>query len=391
MGAGITSVAIQQKTMVRLKDATHDRLAKGYGAVQKVIGERLSKRQITRAESDTMLSLVGLTIDCSGFQKCDLIIEAVFEDIAVKHQVLHEVEAVAPHAIFASNTSTIPISDIASVAAHPERVLGMHFFSPVHKMPLLEVIATAATSAETVITAVEYGRKLGKTVIVVRDGPGFYVNRILAQYLNECGRLVDNGASIESVDTAMTDFGFPVGALTLLDEVGLDIVGKSSAILHQAFGARMQPPNALLRIVESGRLGRKSRKGFYNYDDEGKRQNADSSVYAFSPAGAQRKEIDRHVMQDRAVLPLLNEAVRCLEDGIISSPRDGDIGAVFGIGFPPFRGGPFRYLDSLGIPNVVQALEALNREFPGRYEPARRLREMAATGTRFHAHNVKPT
>ena len=390
MGAGIASVAVQQGTLVRMKDASYERVAKGYAAVRDVLRERLRKRQITRVQNDDTLSLVGTTIDYSGFANTDLVIEAVFEDLKVKQAVLKEVETAAPRAIFATNTSTIPVADIASVAAHPDRVIGMHFFSPVHKMPLLEVIVTPTTSAETTVTAVEYGRKLGKTVIVVRDGPGFYVNRILAPYLNECGKLLDDGASIESVDAAMSDFGFPVGGLTLLDEVGLDIAGKSGAILSHAFGDRMSPSVTLQKIIESGRLGRKAGRGFYSYDSDGKRAGADSSVYAFSSAGQQRKAFDRQTMQNRAVLPLLNEAVRCLEDGIIASPRDGDIGAVFGIGFPPFLGGPFRYLDTLGLTEVVRLLEELNRQFPGRYEPARLLRQMAARGAQFHA-GVKPS
>jgi len=390
MGAGIASIAVQQGTLVRLKDASYERVAKGYAAVREVVRERLRKRQITRTQNEDTMSLVGTTTDYSGFANADLVIEAVFEDLKVKHVVLSEVEAVAPRAIFATNTSTIPIADIASVATHPDRVIGMHFFSPVHKMPLLEVIVTPMTSAQTTVTAVEYGRRLGKTVIVVRDGPGFYVNRILAPYLNECGKLLDDGASIEAVDAAMSDFGFPVGGLTLLDEVGLDIAGKSGAILSLAFGDRMSPSVTLQKIIESGRLGRKAGKGFYNYDAEGKRTHADASVYAFSPVGPPRKEFDRQTMQHRAVMPLLNEAVRCLEDGLIASPRDGDIGAVFGIGFPPFLGGPFRYLDTLGLTDVVRLLEELNRQSPGRYEPARLLREMAARGAQFHA-GVKPS
>lgn len=384
MGAGIASVAVQQGTLVRLKDSAPDRLAKGYGAVRDVVRERLRKRQLTRVQADDTLSLVGLTMHYGGFANADLVIEAVFEDLDVKHTVLREVEGAAPRAVFASNTSTIPIRDIARAATHPERVLGMHFFSPVHKMPLLEVIVTPETSAESTITAVEYGRKLGKTVIVVHDGPGFYVNRILAPYLNESGRLVDDGASIDSVDDAMTHFGFPVGPFTLLDEVGLDIAGKSGAILTSAFGERMAPSVTLRRVIENGRLGRKARKGFYTYDGDGKRTGVDGSVYPLSPAGAARKEFDRAMMQNRAVLPLLNEAVRCLEEGIIASPRDGDIGAVFGIGFPPFRGGPFRYMDTLGIADVVRMLDDLNRQFPGRYEPAALLRSLAAQGARFH-------
>lgn len=384
MGAGITSVAVQAGTQVRLKDASADRLATGWRAVRDVLRERVRKKQITRAQMDDTMSLIGGTTDYRGFANADLVIEAVFEDLAVKHQVLREIEAAAPNAIFASNTSTIPIRDIAEAAASPDRVIGMHFFSPVHKMPLLEVIVTTKTSADTTATTVQYGRQLGKTVIVVQDGAGFYVNRILAPYLNEAGRLLDEGARIEEVDAALTEFGFPVGPITLLDEVGLDIAGKSGPIMAAAFGDRMAPSETLRRVVESGRLGRKAKSGFYRYGDDGKRQGVDDTVYALTPAGATRQTVAMSEIQQRCVLPLLNEAVRCLQHGIIRSARDGDIGAVFGIGFPPFLGGPFRHIDTIGLPVVIEQLDALNARFPGRFEPAAMLREMAATGRRFH-------
>jgi 3-hydroxyacyl-CoA dehydrogenase/enoyl-CoA hydratase/3-hydroxybutyryl-CoA epimerase len=384
MGAGITTVAVQAGTQVRLKDASVERLATGWQAVRDVVRERVRKRQITKAQMDDTLSLVGGTTDYRGFANVDVVIEAVFEDLAVKHQVLREVQAVAPNAIFASNTSTIPIRDIAAAAARPERVAGMHFFSPVHKMPLLEVIVTPETSPETTATVVQYGRQLGKTVIVVKDGAGFYVNRILAPYINEAGRLLDEGARIDDVDAALAEFGFPVGPITLLDEVGLDIAGKSGPIMAAAFGDRMLPSETLRRVVESGRLGRKAKSGFYRYDDAGKRQGVDDSVYALTPAGSNRQSVPAREIQQRCVLPMLNEAVRCLEQGIIRSARDGDIGAVFGIGFPPFLGGPFRHLDTLGLPTVVEQLDALDARYPGRFEPATLLREMAAVGRRFH-------
>ena len=384
MGAGITTVAVQAGTQVRLKDASVERLAAGWRAVRDVVRERLRKKQITRLQMDDTLSLVGGTTDYRGFANVDVVIEAVFEDLAVKHQVLREVQAVAPHAIFASNTSTIPIRDIAEAAVRPELVVGMHFFSPVHKMPLLEVIVTPQTSAETTATVVQYGRQLGKTVIVVQDGAGFFVNRILAPYINEAGRLLDEGARIEDVDAALVAFGFPVGPITLLDEVGLDIAGKSGPIMAAAFGARMAPSDTLRRVVESGRVGRKAKRGFYRYDEGGKRQGVDESVYTLTPAGTGRRTVSATDIQQQCVLPMLNEAVRCLEQGIIRSARDGDIGAVFGIGFPPFLGGPFRYLDTIGLPTVVAQLDALDARFPGRFEPAVLLREMAAASRRFH-------
>lgn len=384
MGAGIASIAVQQGTIVRLKDASLDRLAAGWRAVREVVQGRLRRQQITRVEFEQMLSLVGGTIDHRGLADCDLVIEAVFEELAVKHEVLREIEALAPHAIFASNTSTIPIRNIAAAAARPERVIGMHFFSPVHKMPLLEVIVTPQTSDETTATVVAYGRQLGKTVIVVRDGAGFYVNRMLAPYLNEAGWLLDGGARIDAVDAALMRFGFPVGPLTLLDEVGLDIAGKSGPILAAAFGDRMAPPPAMSQVIASGRLGRKAKRGFYRYDAKGERQGADDGVYAMTASGSVRRDMDAADMEQRCVLAMCNEAVRCLEDGIIRSPRDGDIGAIFGIGFPPFLGGPFRYLDTLGAAQAVRQLEALDARFPGRFIPAARLVELAQRGGRFY-------
>ena len=389
MGAGIASVAVQHDLLVRIRDASLERVAGALRAVRDVLDERRRKKRLTRLAFDDAMSRVSGGTDLTGFARRDLVIEAVFEDLAVKHEVLRQVEAVAPQAIFASNTSTIPIAQIAAGAAHPERVIGMHFFSPVHKMPLLEVIAAPTTSDETVATAVACGRALGKTVIVVRDGPGFYVNRILAPYLNAAGLLLDEGAAIEAVDEALLAYGFPVGPITLLDEVGLDVAGKSGAVLVAAFGDRMAPSQTLQRVLESGRAGRKGGRGFYTYA-EGKRGAADAAVYALTPHQGARRSIGASDMHDRCVLPMLNEAVRCLEEGIVQTARDGDIGAVFGIGFPPFRGGPFRAIDSVGAAECVRRLEALDARFPGRYTPAPRLREMAARGERFYPATGKP-
>ena len=396
MGAGIASIAIQQGTLVRMKDADHGRVAKGFAAVREVVKERLTKRQITKVQFSDTMALLGGTVDYSGFGNVDLVIEAVFEDINVKHEVLREVEAeMKPSAIFASNTSTIPITQIAEVAQRPDRVLGMHFFSPVHKMPLLEVITTEQTDTDVTASAVAYGKKLGKTVIVVKDGPGFYVNRILTPYINEAGRLLDQGASIDSVDNALLDFGFPVGPITLVDEVGLDVGSKAGKIMYEAFGERFAPPSSMQAVVAAGRYGRKAKKGFYLYDEEGKKGEVDQSVYSLlAPAAREtsttsgqkqtRAQIPASEIQQRTILPMLNEAARCLDEGVIRSPRDGDIGAVFGFGFPPFRGGPFRYMDAIGVAEIVRQLEELNDRFPGRFEPAELLVAMARRGDWFH-------
>jgi 3-hydroxyacyl-CoA dehydrogenase/enoyl-CoA hydratase/3-hydroxybutyryl-CoA epimerase len=337
------------------------------------------------------MSLVGGTVDYSGFRNVDLVIEAVFEDLAVKHAVLVETGlATRPSAIFASNTSTIPITRIASAAARPERVIGMHFFSPVPKMPLLEVIVTPETSREVTATVVGYGKTLGKTVIVVNDAPGFFANRILAPYINEAGILLDEGVAIDAVDRALMEFGFPVGPITLIDEVGLDIAGKSGAIMLEAFGNRMAPSQSLQRVVAAGRTGRKGKKGFYKYDEKGKKGGVDPSVYELLPTAGRRAEIPADEIQRRCVLAMVNEAVRCLQDGILRSPRDGDVGAVFGIGFPPFRGGPFRYVDSLGADRLVRALEGLNTDRAPRFVPSQMLIEMAREGRRFYPERGHP-
>ncbi len=256
------------------------------------------------------------------------------------------------------------------------------FSSPVHRMPLLEVIVTSATAAEATVTAVAYGKKLGKTVIVVNDGPGFYTTRTLSAYMNEAGRLLDEGASIEAIDAALVDFGFPVGPITLLDEVGIDVGGKVGLVLSEAFGPRMAPSEAMRRVVVAGRTGRKGGKGFYLYQRDGSKGDVDPSIYEV--IGGTRREIPKTEIVDRCVLALVNEAARCLQEGILRSARDGDIGAVFGIGFPPFRGGPFRHIDSVGVGQTVEQLEELNVRFPGRFAPADLLIDMAGTRRTFY-------
>ena len=389
MGAGIAAIAAMQGTVVRLKDAQHERVGHGLEEVSGILRDQLKRKRITRRQLEDQLTLVGGTIDYSGFRDTSIVIEAVFEDLKVKQSVLAEAEAAAPRAIFASNTSTIPIARIAANARHPERVLGMHFFSPVAKMPLLEVIRAKATGDKALATAVSYGKKLGKTVIVVQDAPGFYANRILTPYVNEAGLLLDEGVAVDAIDNALVEFGFPVGPLTLIDEVGLDIAGKSSAVMTGAFGDRMIPAQSLAKVIEAGRTGRKGGKGFYRYE-QGRKKGVDETVYPLFSSTGQRMLIGARDIVERCVFAMLNEAARCLEEGIVSSSRDGDVGAVFGIGFPPFRGGPFRYLDTLGIPTVIRALEVLDGRFSPRFRPAQILRDMASSGAHFYTDREKP-
>jgi 3-hydroxyacyl-CoA dehydrogenase/enoyl-CoA hydratase/3-hydroxybutyryl-CoA epimerase len=261
-------------------------------------------------------------------------------------------------------------------------VLGMHYFSPVHKMPLLEVIVTTRTADEVTATAVALGKKQGKTVIVVGDGPGFYTSRVLAPYMNEAVMLLLEGASVEDIDGALTDFGFPVGPMTLLDEVGIDVGAKVGKLMHERFGERMAPPPSMEKVLADGRLGRKAKKGFYTYD--GSRKRVDETIYGLLPGGGSRLSLDARDAQERLVFAFLNESVRCLQEGILRSPRDGDVGAVFGLGFPPFLGGPFRYLDRLGARFALETLEKLQARHGGRFAPAPLVVDLAREGRTFH-------
>jgi 3-hydroxyacyl-CoA dehydrogenase/enoyl-CoA hydratase/3-hydroxybutyryl-CoA epimerase len=384
MGAGIAGTAITTaKVAVRLKDAELARVGRGLKAAIEVAQGQLTRRRISRFEFERIAALVSGGVDYRGLESADLVIEAVFEDLAVKQQVLREVEPVLrPEAIFASNTSTIPIHRIAESAERPEQVLGMHFFSPVDRMPLLEVIPTDRTSPDAIATAVRFGRRLGKTVIVVADRPGFWVNRILAPYLAEAGHLLMEGTPIEVIDQTITAFGFPVGPITLLDEVGIDVAAKGGAVMREAYGERLAATPAIATMVESKRLGRKAGSGFYRYHD-GRKADPDPAVYQLLGVKP-LAEVDREEATRRLTYALINEAARAQGEGVVRSPRDGDIGAVFGIGFPPFRGGPLRLIDSLGADQVVATLEDLTRRYGPRFTPAEALVQRAGRGERYY-------
>lgn len=384
MGAAIGGVAASQAAVdVRLKDTDPARVAQGLANARRIVDQRLERKRIDRYEHRRLVALLSGGTDWSGFRRADLVIEAVFEDLEVKRRVFQEIEAeVREDCVIASNTSTIPISRIAQAVKLPERVLGMHFFSPVERMPLLEVILAERTAAWAAVTAVAFGRKMGKTVIVVRDSPGFWVNRILAPYVNEAGRLLEEGVPIETIDQVMVAFGFPVGPVTLLDQVGLDVAAKSAAVMYQAFGERLRPIAGIQRMTEEGRLGRKSGRGFYLYE-KGRRQKVDRSVYSL--LGVQPgTSLPRVEVQARMVYALLNEAARALEEKVVRSARDGDIGAIYGFGFPPFLGGPLRYLDSLGAQKVVSELKRLQDRYGDRFAPAAVLEAMARNSGRFY-------
>ncbi|MGF1717189.1 fatty acid oxidation complex subunit alpha FadJ [Photobacterium chitinilyticum] len=384
MGGGISHVtATKAGYPVRIKDIANDGILNAVAYNYKLLDKKRKRRIISKAElQKQMMSITG-GIDYTGFNHADVVIEAVFEDLNLKHQMVKEIEENAKaETIFATNTSSLPIHQIAEAAQRPQNVVGLHYFSPVEKMPLVEVIPHAGTSPETVATVVALAKKQGKTPIVVGDKAGFYVNRILAPYMNEAASVLLSGEPIEHLDTALLDFGFPVGPITLLDEVGVDIGAKIMPIMVEELGERFKGPDVFDILLSDGRKGRKSGKGFYLYDS--KKKAVDKTVYKLLNIKPEKKANGMDLAM-RCTLMMINEAARCLDEDVIQSPRDGDIGAIFGIGFPPFLGGPFRYMDLLGIKRVVELLDEHADKYGERFKPCDKLVAMANEGQSFYS------
>ena len=383
MGAGIAYVTIAKAAVpVRLKDKDDQGITGGLAHVRKLLDARVRKRAMTSLQRAQTLALLTGTPEYSGVSNADLVIEAVFEDLELKHQMVRDMEALTgAETIFATNTSALPISDIAAVSSRPETVVGMHYFSPVEKMPLLEIIVTEKTAPWVTATCVEFGKRQGKTVIVVNDGPGFYTTRILGAYMNEAVTLLTEGVSVQRIDDALMDWGFPVGPMTLLDEVGIDVGHKVGETLYKAFGERMAPVAEMTRLLDDGRLGRKNERGIYLYDRNRKKapKRVDETIYSVLGIDAGNAMSSREIAE-RCALRMINEAAYCLTEKVLRGPRDGDVGAVFGLGFPPFRGGPFRYIDTVGAGYVTERLEALGKLHGESFAPAPILLNAAESG-----------
>ena len=390
MGSGIAQVSAQNGLDVVLTDQSLALAAEGKKAIWSAVAEQKDKGIINTFTRDQIVERVAPTADYAPLRAADVVIEAVPEDLSIKHAVLSEVEAVVdPDTVLASNTSALPISTIAEGVDDPSRVLGMHYFSPVPDIPLLEIIVTEDTSEEALATAYAAGLAQDKTVIVVNDGPGFYTTRILALYMNEALLLFEAGAEIEAVDDAMMDAGFPMGPFELFDLVGLDVAAKITDVMGEALSpGRVDISDRAGRLAEADLLGQKTNLGFYEYDaddaaDDKDPQGVNDAVYRHSEAST-RSTPPAGAVQDRLLLMMVNEAVRCLEDGVLRAPIDGDLGAVFGLGFPPFLGGPFRHVDRAGAASIVDTLQRLADRHGPRFAPADRLQTHAAQDTTFH-------
>jgi 3-hydroxyacyl-CoA dehydrogenase/enoyl-CoA hydratase/3-hydroxybutyryl-CoA epimerase len=384
MGAGIATVSVLKAgATARVREVDEAGVGRALSHVSKEVSKQVKRRRLKPFEGEQAMNKVTGTTDWSGFRNVDIVIEAVFESLELKQTLLAEAEdVIGDDVVFASNTSSLPISDIAANARRPETVLGMHYFSPVEKMPLLEIVVTENTADWATVTAVEFGKRQGKTVIVVKDGPGFYTTRILVPYLNEAFYLLSEGASIKAIDKAMVEWGFPIGPLLLTDEVGIDVGAHISKIMLDAFGERMAGPEMAQGLLDDDRRGRKNGRGFYEYDDKGVRGGVDEGVYQALGLGP-RREIPTAEIQERIALAMVNEAARCLEEGILRSAVDGDMGAVMGLGFPPFRGGPFWWMDEVGAEEIVAKLEALAEKHGERFEPAGIIRTRAESEKTF--------
>jgi len=386
MGGGIAQLLAYRGIPVRLKDIRAEAISLGLRHARQIFERSVRRGRMTRREVERAMTRISPTLDYSGFGATDVVIEAVVERMDVKKQVLAEVEEhLPPTAVLASNTSALSITEMANGLRRPENVCGMHFFNPVHRMPLVEIVRGAATSDETLATVFALARRLDKTPVIVNDGPGFLVNRLLAPYLNEAGWLLSEGARIEDVDRTLLDFGMPMGPFRLLDEVGLDVSRHVAGILYEAFGDRMRPAPALVKLAETARLGKKGGRGFYLFEGD-REKGVDESIYAElgDAVPAERRTIARDVIQERCVLVMINEAARALEDGIVSEPGAVDLAMITGTGFPPFRGGLLRYADALGLPTIVEKLQAYEQELGVRFQPAPLLRAHAEAGRGFY-------
>lgn len=404
MGAGIAQVSTTAGLNVVLKDKDLAGISRGEKTISDNLNSRVKRKRLSAFEKEKACARVtGVTDEDDNWKKhmarSDAVIEAVFEDLNVKQKVVQDMEEIlSPKALIATNTSAIPVGLIAAKAKNPERILGMHYFSPVDKMPLLEIIPHEKTSKDAIATAIALGQKQKKTIIVVKDVPGFFVNRCLGPYMSEGMALAQGGVSPERLDSVMKSFGFPVGPVTLMDEVGIDVAYKTFETLKDALGDRMKGsnPDGLKELVDKNFLGRKTGKGFFMYETDPKKAKAAAKLpkqlnpeildilKKFPSGEAGLDNITDETIQERMMMRFIKECILCLQDGIIRSAGDGDVGAVFGIGFPPFLGGPFRYTDLVGPQKVLDTMQKYADTVGPQFSPPQLLIDIAKAGKKFH-------
>lgn len=384
MGSGIATAHARRGVPAVMVDVDNARIAEGIGRARKVVEGRIQIGRATTNDLADMLSLLNTSTSIQVFSDCDVVVEAITENEALKTQTYRELASILkPDAILASNTSTISITRMAEAAPHPERFIGMHFFYPVDRMQLVEVIRGAKTDDETVVTIVDLAKRIGKTPIVMKDCPGFLVNRILLPYMNEATMLLCEGASMDDIDAAATKFGMPIGPIALHDLVGLDTALYAGQVVATAYKDRALMCPLLAELVAAKRLGQKSGAGFRSFTGKKGKPVADAAFTPFlEKHRTNNKAFTRDEITERIFLPMLLEATRCLEESIVAEPAHVDLGLLLGIGFPAFRGGILHWCDNEGAGRIVQKLEAY-AELGKRFEPTESVLQLAQTGRRF--------
>lgn len=384
MGGGIAYQSASRKTPILMKDITEQALQLGFDEASKLLTKRVDRGRMTTAEMASVLGRIRATQSYGDFESVDLVVEAVVENPAIKASVLAEVEqAVKEDAVLTSNTSTISITSLAEGLKRPENFCGMHFFNPVHRMPLVEVIRGEKSSENAIATTVAYAKAMGKTPIVVNDCPGFLVNRVLFPYFAGFSKLLEDGIDFQRIDMVMEKFGWPMGPAYLLDVVGMDTAVHAQQVMAEGYPDRMasETKGAIEALVEAGRLGQKNSRGFYNYEPDRKgkprKSVAPEVVELIAPLVKQTLELSDEQIIERMMTPLCIETVRCLEESIVGSAAEADMGLIYGIGFPPFRGGALRYIDDIGVAAFCQQVEAYS-ELGGLYHPTAGMKAMAA-------------
>ena len=392
MGGGIAYQAASKGLPIIMKDIKSEQLDLGMGEASKLLGKMVERGKMTPVKMGETLSRIRPTLNYGDFAETDIVIEAVVENPNVKRAVLKEVEGlVKDDCILASNTSTISITFLAEALERPENFVGMHFFNPVSRMPLVEVIRGEKSSEEAISTTVALATKMGKVPVVVNDCPGFLVNRVLFPYFGAFDLLLKQGADFAHVDKVMEKFGWPMGPAYLIDVVGLDTGVHGAEVMAEGFPDRMKPDykGAIELLYENKRLGQKNGVGFYKYemDKRGKpKKVADEATYELlkTTTDSDKQTFDDQAIIDRTMLAFCNETVRCLEDNIVSTPSEADMAMIMGVGFPPFRGGPCRYIDQMGLDNYLALCEKY--AYLGKaYEAPQKIRDMAAAGETFYA------
>lgn len=358
MGGGIAWLMAGQKMNPIMKDLNNDALELGLKQASSNFSGALKRKKISADEFERKMRSIKTQTDFGGFDKVDLLIEAIIEDMNIKKSVFSETEKhMTKEALITSNTSSLSVEEMAGAFEYPERFAGLHFFNPVHRMPLVEIITHSKVSPETLRDLHAWVIKAKKTPVIVKDGPGFLVNRILMPYMNEAGFLLEEGVSVADIDQACLNFGMPMGPCRLLDEVGIDVGVKVAKIIYEGLGERAKSSSLSAKLVEAGFLGKKNKKGFYLYNDSGKEEGENPDVASLLPK--EKRTIDETEIQMRLILPMINEAAHILDEKIVETAADVDLGMIFGTGFPPFRGGLLKYADSEGLDLIKGSLDRL--------------------------------